>query len=86
MKTLIAVTVSSQYINNESGEVVELTHHQKLMSAIFTTEYTFQEIFTINATFKAKTTKELNSLVTAYEANGIYPSYYIRTDLLNKKS
>lgn len=84
MKTLIAINTHSQYISNDTGEIVGLSWNDKLLSALYTNKYTFQEIFTIVAKFSAKTTKELNLLVDQYEATNPYPQFYVRTDLINK--
>lgn len=62
-----AIKTEGIYINNAGDIVNNLTDHQKLISAIYTNDYTFVEIFTFTPVVKVKRIKDLTAVPTGYD-------------------
>lgn len=66
MKTVILVNIAPVYISNDTCQPVILTDNQKLFNSLFSSEYTFVEIYTPLAKFSGKTYKELDKQISEY--------------------
>ena len=66
MKTVILVNIKPVYVSNETGYPVQLTDNEKLLNSLFTSQYTFVEVYTKLAEFKGKTYKVLDEQISEY--------------------
>jgi len=72
MKKVILVNIQPIYIDNNTGQTVKLTEKEKLLN-LFTSQYSFSELYTKLAVFQAKTYKQLDVLISDYSTtNKIY--------------
>ena len=66
MKKIVLVNITPVYISNESCKPVQLTETEKLLNSLFSSQYTFVQVYTKLAEFKAKTYKELDRLIDEF--------------------
>lgn len=82
MKTVILVNIAPVYVSNETGYPVELTDNEKLLNSLFSSQYTFVQVYTKLAEFKGKTYKDLDRQITEYSAKN---NYYDFESIIIKK-
>ena len=66
MKTVILVNIAPVYISNDTCQPVLLTDNEKLLNSLFSSKYTFVEIYTPLAKFSGKTYKALDEQISKF--------------------
>ena len=73
MKTVLLVNISPAYISNDTCQPVVLTDNEKLLNGLFSSQYTFVQLYTPLVTFSGKTYKELDKKIRDYsQANNCF--------------
>tara|TARA_R110000868_G_scaffold379828_2_gene645775 strand:- start:476 stop:724 length:249 start_codon:yes stop_codon:yes gene_type:complete len=73
MKTVLLVNIAPVYISNDTCQPVNLTDNQKLLSSLFTDEFTFVQLYTPLVKFSGKTYKDLEAQINKFSTdNKIY--------------
>ena len=66
MKQVILVNIKTVYISNDSCYPVELTANEKLLNSLFSSQYTFVQLYTPLAKFSGKTYKALDEQISKF--------------------
>ena len=66
MKQVFLINIRPAYICNNTGNEITLNDNEKLLNSLFTSQYTFVEIYTKMAEFKGKTYKALDEQISEY--------------------
>lgn len=66
MKKVFLVNIKPVYIDNNTCQPVTLTPEERLLNSLFSSQYTFVEVYTKLAEFKGNTYKVLDEQISEY--------------------